>query len=78
MEDVGMFYGHLVNFPTIWYIVWPFGIFSPLLVPKKNLAALSSLAFVLQFEKLRPIYTKHGFSCRTISCDTVRPKLDQC
>jgi hypothetical protein len=26
MEDVGLFYGHLVYFTTIWYIVRPFGI----------------------------------------------------
>jgi hypothetical protein len=32
MEDVGIFYGHLVNFPAIWHIAWPFGIFSPFLV----------------------------------------------
>jgi hypothetical protein len=27
MEDVGLFYVHLVNFNAIWYILWPFGIF---------------------------------------------------
>jgi hypothetical protein len=27
MEDVGIFYGHLVNFTTIWYTSWTFGIF---------------------------------------------------
>jgi hypothetical protein len=27
MEDVGILYGHLVYFVTIWYILWPFGIF---------------------------------------------------
>jgi hypothetical protein len=27
MEDVGMFYGHLVYFTAYWYIVCPFGIF---------------------------------------------------
>jgi hypothetical protein len=26
MEDVGIFFGHLVYFTAIWYIVWPFGI----------------------------------------------------
>jgi hypothetical protein len=25
-------FGHLVNFPSTWHILWPFGIFSPLLV----------------------------------------------
>jgi hypothetical protein len=27
MEDVGIFYGHLVNSQVIWYFLWPFGIF---------------------------------------------------
>jgi hypothetical protein len=27
MEDVGIFYGHLVYFTAIWYISWPFGVF---------------------------------------------------
>jgi hypothetical protein len=27
MEDVGIFYDNLVNYTTIWYILWPFGIF---------------------------------------------------
>jgi hypothetical protein len=50
MEDVALFYGHLVYFTTIWHILWPFGIpscwlsaiFSPVLVfcTKKNLATL--------------------------------------
>jgi hypothetical protein len=29
MEDVGIFYVHLVNFPAIWHILWLFGIFYP-------------------------------------------------
>jgi hypothetical protein len=32
MEDVGIFYVHLVNFPAISHILWPFGIFSTVLV----------------------------------------------
>jgi hypothetical protein len=32
MEDVGIFYGHLVNFPAVWHILWPFGICSLVLV----------------------------------------------
>jgi hypothetical protein len=48
MEDVGVFYGHVV-FTAIWYISWNFGTFYgylvyffPVLVccPKKNLATL--------------------------------------
>jgi hypothetical protein len=27
MEDVGTFYGLLVYFTAMWYILWPFGIF---------------------------------------------------
>jgi hypothetical protein len=27
MEDVGIFYGHLVYFAAIWSIFWPFGLF---------------------------------------------------
>jgi hypothetical protein len=47
MEDVGMFYGHLVHFTVFCYILWTFGIargnfdvFCPVLVfcTKKNLA----------------------------------------
>jgi hypothetical protein len=46
-KDVGKFYGYFVYFTAIWYILWPFGIFSghfgiffPVLVccTKKNLA----------------------------------------
>jgi hypothetical protein len=29
MEDVGLFYGHLVYFSTIWYMCRSFGIFFP-------------------------------------------------
>jgi hypothetical protein len=32
MEHVCIFYDHLVNFPAICHILWPFGIFSPVLV----------------------------------------------
>jgi hypothetical protein len=36
-EDVGIFYGHLVYFAAIWYILQPFGIFFPfwLVAPRK-------------------------------------------
>jgi hypothetical protein len=27
LQDVGKFYGHLVSFTAIWYILLPFGIF---------------------------------------------------
>jgi hypothetical protein len=32
MEDVRIFYGHFVNFSAIWYILWTFGIISPVLI----------------------------------------------
>jgi hypothetical protein len=32
MEDVGIFYSHSVNVPAILHILWPFGIFPPVLV----------------------------------------------
>jgi hypothetical protein len=34
------FIGHLDYFTSIWYILWSFGIFFHVLVPRKNLAAL--------------------------------------
>jgi hypothetical protein len=41
------YYGHLVYFMVIWYILWPFGIFLPFLVycTKKNLATLPPFRF---------------------------------
>jgi hypothetical protein len=27
MEDFGIFYGHLVYFMVIWYILWSYGLF---------------------------------------------------
>jgi hypothetical protein len=66
MEDVGIFYGHLVHFTVFCYILWTFGIvpvnlvyFSPVLVfcIKKNLATLRrcccSLSFHLWMSRLR-------------------------
>jgi hypothetical protein len=49
MGDAGTFYVHKVYFPAIWHILWPFGIFFPVLVhftrfsccTKKNLATLA-------------------------------------
>jgi hypothetical protein len=32
MEEVGIFYGHLINFTDIWYNLSPFGIFVGYLV----------------------------------------------
>jgi hypothetical protein len=31
-EVVGLFYGHLVYFTVIWYILWQFGVFVGYLV----------------------------------------------
>jgi hypothetical protein len=37
MEDVGIFYGHLIHFTVFWYILWTFGTLSPFgyFVPRK-------------------------------------------
>jgi ABC-type spermidine/putrescine transport system permease subunit II len=52
MEDVGIFYGHLVYFTAIWYTLWTYGIFcgnlvyfSPFcyVVPGTTLATLSTV-----------------------------------
>jgi hypothetical protein len=58
IENVGIFYGHLVYFKAVWSILWPFGIFYdhliyfmaiwyifPVLVCciKKNLATLRAV-----------------------------------
>jgi hypothetical protein len=42
MENLGIFFDHLVFFTAIGNILWPFGIFFPVLVfwTKKNLATL--------------------------------------
>jgi hypothetical protein len=42
----GLFYGHWKHFMTIWYILWSFGTFLPVLVccSKKNLATLRPTA----------------------------------
>jgi hypothetical protein len=37
-EDVGLFYGHFAYFKVIWYILWPFGVFSrfvKMYIPRK-------------------------------------------
>jgi hypothetical protein len=60
MEGVGIFYGVLVHFTAILYIVWPFGIFywlfgifSPALVycTNRNLATLIQSSVVLYLLK---------------------------
>jgi hypothetical protein len=42
---VGIFYGYRKYFMAIWYILWSFGIFFPVLVccTKKNLATLVAI-----------------------------------
>jgi hypothetical protein len=56
MEDVGIFYGHLVHFTVFCYILWTFGIVRGNLVyfppfwyvsTKKNLATLPGHPFAL-------------------------------
>jgi hypothetical protein len=45
MENLGIFYDHLVYFTAIGNVLWPFGIFSPVLLfcTKKNLATLNQI-----------------------------------
>jgi hypothetical protein len=52
LRPLQIFYGHLVYFVVIWYILWSFGIFFPVLVSctKKNLATLLLIGF---FERNR-------------------------
>jgi hypothetical protein len=47
LDPFGLFYGHWKYFMAIWYILWSFGIFPPVLVSctKKNLATLRGTAF---------------------------------
>jgi hypothetical protein len=46
MEDVSIFYGHSIYFKDIWYSLWYFGTFFPMLVncTKKNPATLSGMS----------------------------------
>jgi hypothetical protein len=73
MEEVGIFYAHLVYFTDIWYNLWPFDIFvgylyinpppGPVLVSitEKNLATLLFTVLILKSKGLsfvfRYIYT---------------------
>jgi hypothetical protein len=56
----GLFYGHWKYFMAIWYILWSFGIFVPVLVSctKKNLATLLASC------KLCILLTKRWFNKR--------------
>jgi hypothetical protein len=75
MEDVGIFYVHLVNFPVIWHILWPFGKISPrfgtllsvlVCCTKKNLAILHGFAASL-----------HAYAI-TIRRDQIGRKFSMC
>jgi hypothetical protein len=46
VEDVGIFYGHLVYFTAIWYTLWIFGIFCG------NLVFFPVLVFVGTYQTL--------------------------
>jgi hypothetical protein len=54
MDDVGLFYGHLVYFAAILSTLWKFGTFSPVLVrcTKENLATLGLVCAGLNSVKL--------------------------
>jgi hypothetical protein len=81
MEDVGMSYGHLVYFTTIWYILpidiwyvlWYFGIFSPVLVCciKINLATL--IQTLLVWTQDPPSIKKRGPALRTSRPAVLQP-----
>jgi hypothetical protein len=45
MENVGIFFGHLVYFTANWFVLQPFGIFPPILAccVDKNLATLPAI-----------------------------------
>jgi hypothetical protein len=57
LENLGIFYDHLVYFTAIANILWPFGYFSPFgFFTKKNLATLSSgchASFVNSWNELK-------------------------
>jgi hypothetical protein len=67
---VGILYGHLVYLSAFWYILLPFGIFSPVLVccVKKNLATLLLVLFCDgEFHLVNPFKV---FSLRSLSTDS--------
>jgi hypothetical protein len=70
MEEVGIFYGHLVYFTDIWYNLWTFGmllvnwfIFSDLVsITEKNLATLDMAATNLAILTRKKLFKSHAFS----------------
>jgi hypothetical protein len=61
-------YGHLVNFPAIWYNFLRFGAFPPVLVccSKKNLATLRPFRLLCIFIAFMP--TQTGLLIRNTCC----------
>jgi hypothetical protein len=73
LRPLCLFYGQIVYFMAIWYIMWSFGIFFPVWVycTEKNLATLISMSTCL-YQKLRG--TVSLISIKNI--DLVGPMLD--
>jgi hypothetical protein len=68
MEDVGIFYVHVVYFTAKWYKLWPFGtfcalfgIFFPVLIgcTEKNLATLILCARFIWMHNENLNYNRH-------------------
>jgi hypothetical protein len=74
MEDVGIFYGHLVYFTAVWYILLLFGIFSPGLVSstEKNLATLDCIHIGMYIVKQFSIRVKPISKCPAKSASKKR------
>jgi hypothetical protein len=68
MENVGIFYGHLVCFMAVWHSLWSFGIVFLVwyVWTKKNLATLE------QRKKISP--TSEGVQTK-VTLESVRQKL---
>jgi hypothetical protein len=61
MEDVGVFYGHLVYFMAIWYIFWPFSIING------HLVYFLLFWYVLQRKSGNPELNLSEFLCTTFA-----------
>jgi hypothetical protein len=89
MDNRGIFYDHLVSFKAIGNILWPFGIFSPVLyfVPRKiwqpcNPGNLPRASSKVQISICRPPPQKkilrnyHPMSISTIFGVMIKPGVD--
>jgi hypothetical protein len=78
MDDVGIFYGHLVYFTVIWYTLLSFGIFLPVLLccNKKNLATLNHTYCRTEYVKRFKVGNS-AFYSKKAECYLLRCKLLQ-